>query len=282
MTLLFFYSILAAGQAAVDDTVKVANQLALAPELAQTWMSDSRVLIALLAAGIVAALLVKLKWSFSKVIGYVLYGALAVIWGWYVFSLGYWDGAMFLGKSASPSKTLIILKWVFAILFPIMTLICRPAPKKKGVKLRWGQFNMLVVVMCLAYAAALLMVNHWHLNLWADVVFFGLPLLYVLLLLAAAHVTAANLLMGVPAAVVASLVAVAAVRLSTAASIVFAIVIYAVLGIALIATIANLGGLLGLDKMPDAPSGWDHTATKLNYNALDDIRERNWKQQHGG
>ena len=270
------YSIFAAGQVAAGETAKAAVQSALAPELVQTWMSDYRVLIALLSAGIIAALLIKLKWSFSKVIGYIIYGALAVIWGWYVFSLGYWDGALFLEKS--------ILKWVLAILFPVVTLICRPEAGKKGVKLRWGQFNMLVTVICLAYLAAVLMINYWHLTLWAGVVFFGLPLLYVLLLLAAARVTLANLLMGVPAAVVASLVAVAAVRLSTAASAVLAIVIYAVLGIAFIATVANLGGLLGLDKnpAPQSGSGSSASATKLNYTPLEDIKERNWKEQHGG
>lgn len=234
-------------------------------------LASQELLLAMLAAGIVAALLMKLKWVFTRVIGLVLYGVIAVYWGWYVFSSGYWEGALCLDNP---------LKWALAILFPVVTLICRPAGK--GGKLRLTQFSVLVIVMGLAYLASVLMVNYWQLNLWAGVVFFGLPLLYVLLLLLVARVSVSNLLMGLPAAMVALLVCIGALRQSTAAGIVFTIIVYIVLGVVFIMTVANIGGLFGLDKSLIITTHSGPSATKLNYNPLDDIKERNWKNQHGG
>lgn len=240
---------------------------ALAPDLAPMWI-NGHVMIAILSAGILAALLMKLKWGFTRVIGLVLYGVQTFFWGWYSFSFGYWDGAMFMYKP---------VLWVLAILFPLATFICRPAPAGKGTKLGLRQFSLLVILIALAYLAAVLMVSYWELHLWADVVFFGLPLLYLLLLLLAGHVSVDNLLMGIPAAMVTLLIAISAVRQSTGASIVLSLAIYAVLGIVLIFTLAGLGSVIG-----DTPTvrGSSTTATNLHYDPLEDIRERNRRNQN--
>ena len=246
------------------------------PELAHAWMSNSTVMLCLLIIGIVAAPLMLLKSRVTNIIGCILYGLLAIAWGWYVLAMGYWDGTWFLNKATAPTTTLWAINIGLAVLFPILTMICRPKPLKKGEKIRVGQFNMLVIVMGMAYGIALLMIRFWQLDIWATVVFLGLPILYLLTIWLKAKVTPSTVLMSIPSAVVALLVLVFAVRQSMAVSMILALVIDIVLLVVIVYTFGKVGSFLGLDQLftkysTSSSSGGSSTS----FNVLDDIREKN-------
>ena len=245
------------------------------PGLAHAWMSNSTAMLCLLIAGIVAAPLMLLKSRVTNIIGCILYGLLAIAWGWYVLAMGYWDGTWFLNKATAPSTTLWAIFIGLAVLFPFLTMICRPKPLNKGNRLRVGQFNMLVIVMGMAYGIAFLMIRFWQLDIWATLVFLGLPILYLLTIWLKAKVTPSTLLMSIPSAVVALLVLVSAVRQSMAVSMVLAVVIDIVLLVVIVYTFGKVGSFLGLDQLFTKYSTTSSSGgSSLNYNALDDIREK--------
>lgn len=277
LTMIAMSILITALTAAAQEAAKVPFQLAMAPELTQAWMSNGMVLLCLLGAGIVAALLIKLKPRFFHIIGAVVFGILAVAWGWYVLACGYWDGGWFLNKSLEESAIPCWLFWVAAGLFPLAMLICRPSPEITAQKMRWGQFNMLVILIGLAYAVAILMIRFWQLNTWATVVFVGLPALYVLLLLFA-RVSALTLLMSIPSAIVATLVAASAIRQSMAVSMIFALILDVFLLIIAVITFANIGQVIPDMKTYKTNSTGGAVVTK--YDALQDIRDRNWNNEH--
>jgi hypothetical protein len=136
---------------------------------------------------------------------------------------------------------MLALNWGLAVLFPVLTMVCRPKPLKKGEKIRVGQFNMLVIVMGMAYGIAFLMIRFWQLNLWATMVFLGLPILYLLTIWLKAKVTPSTVLMSIPSAMVALLVLVSAVRQSMAVSMVLAVVIDIVLLVVIVYTFGKVG-----------------------------------------
>ena len=246
----------------------------MVPELDYPWMDNGTVILVLLVAGIIAAPLAKLKWTFPNIIGYVLYGGLAIAWGWYVLARGYWDGGWFLSREAAPSLTDFILRWVVTVLFPLLTLICRPR-LRRGNKIRLGQFNLLVILMGLAYAVALLMIRFWQLNTWATVVFAGLPALYVLLLLFSG-VSAPTLLMSIPSAIVATLVAVSAIRQSMAVSMVFALVLDAALLVLAVVAFAKIGEYIPLADLKTSNTSSGGGSSIGKYDARADIQWKNW------
>lgn len=247
------------------------------PGLAHAWMSNSTAILCLLITGVVAAPLMLLKSRVINIIGSVLYGLLTVAWGWYVLAMGYWEGTWFLNKASTPSITMLALNWGLAVLFPVLTMVCRPKPLKKGEKIRVGQFNMLVIVMGMAYGIAFLMIRFWQLNLWATMVFLGLPILYLLTIWLKAKVTPSTALMSIPSAMVALLVLVSAVRQSMAVSMILAVVIDIVLLVVIVYTFGKVGSFLGLDQLftKYSTSSSSGGSTIGSYNALDDIREKN-------
>ena len=247
------------------------------PGLAHAWMSNSTVVLSLLIIGIVAAPLMLLKSRVTNIIGCILYGLLTIAWGWYVLAMGYWDGTWFLNKATAPTTTLWAINIGLAVLFPILTMICRPKPLNKGNRLRVGQFNMLVIVMGIAYGIAFLMIRFWQLDIWATVVFLGLPICYLLMVWLKAKVTPSMVLMSIPSAMVALLVLVSAVRQSMAVSMILALVIDIVLLVVIVYTFGKVGSFLGLDQLftKYSTSSSSGGGTAGSYNVLDDIREKN-------
>ena len=255
--------------------------ISMMPSLSHPWMGNSTAMLCLLIIGILAALLMKLKYRIPNIIGSIIYGILALVWGWYVLALGYWDGTWFLNKASATSTTMWALNLGLAILFPVLTLVCRPNPLKKGQKIRIGQFSMLVIVISMAYGLAILLIRFWQLNVWASVLFLGLPTLYLLVIWLKAKVTPYTLLMSIPAAVVATLVLFSAVRQSMAVSMVLAVVIDIVLLVVIVYTFGKVGSFLGLDQLYDKNSTTSSSGgSSTSFNALNDIREKNTMEKN--
>ena len=168
------------------------NVPVLLPDYMQPWMTDPRSWMVLLIVGIVAAFLMWYRNYWVNAIGIVLNIALIAALGWYVCAMGYWEGSWFLARSPEQPLWNWILGIALMILYPAISLIFRPGPHGKNVhpdsaKMRWGQFNMLVIVICLSYLASVLMMHFWERNVWSVVAFAALPVLYMLVLLGKAH-----------------------------------------------------------------------------------------------
>lgn len=263
------------------------NVPVLLPDYMQPWMTDPRSWMVLLIVGIVAAILMWYRNYWVNAIGIVLNIALIAALGWYVCAMGYWEGSWFLARSPEQPLWNWILRIALIILYPAISLFFRPGPHGKNVhpdstKMRWGQFNMLVIVICLSYLASVLMMHFWERNVWSVVAFAALPVLYMLVLLGKAHVNFSSLFTCIPACIVASLTLVGVMRQSTAVSAIFAYIIYGIVLVAVIVAFAKIGSALGLDKetktIGTSSSGGTNTSFDVRAfgQALEYVRKHGW------
>ena len=257
------------------------------PDYAQAWMTDPRSWMVLLIVGIVAAVFMWYRNYWVNAIGIVLNIALIAAWGWLVCSIGYWEGSWFLARSPEQPLWNWILRIALLILYPAISLIFLPGPHGKNARsdrsrMRWGQFNMLVIVICLSYLASVLMMHFWERNAWSVVAFAALPVLYMIVLLGKARVNFSSLFTCIPASIVASLTLVGAMRQSIAVSAIFAYIVYGIVLVAVIVAFAKIGSALGLDQETKTigPSSSGGTNTSFDARAygkqLEFIRKHGW------
>jgi hypothetical protein len=259
----------------------------LFPDYAQAWMTDPRSWMVLLIVGIVAAIFMWYRNYWVNAIGIVLNIVLIAAWGWLVCSMGYWEGSWFLARSPEQPLWNWILRIALLILYPGISLIFLPGPHGKNAhsdrsRMRWGQFNMLVIVICLSYLASVLMMHFWERNVWSVVAFAALPVLYMLVLLGKARVNFSSLFTCIPASIVASLTLVGAMKQSIAVSAIFAYIVYGIILVAVIVAFAKIGSALGLDTETKTigPSSSGGTNTSFDARAygkqLEFIRKHGW------
>ena len=259
----------------------------LFPDYVQPWMTDPRSWMVLLVAGMVAAILMWYRNYWVNAIGIVLNVALITAWGWLVCAMGYWEGSWFLARSPEQSIWNWLLRIALLILYPALSLIFLPGPHGKKVhpdsaKMRWGQFNILVIVICLSYLVSVSMMHFWEHNVWSIIAFAALPVLYMLVLLGKAHVNFSSLFACIPASIVASLTLVGAMRQSIAVSAIFAYFIYGIVLIGVVVVFAKIGSALGLDKESKSGSSSYSGGVKTTFDAraygkeLDFIRKHGW------
>ena len=253
----------------------------------QPWMTDPRSWLILLVAGIVATILMWYRNYWVNSIGIVLNIALIAAWGWLVCAMGYWEGSWFIARSPEQPLWNWLLRIALLILYPAISLIFLPGPHGKNIhpyssRMRWGQFNVLVIVICLSYLASILMMHFWERNVWSIVAFAALPVLYMLVLLGNAHVNFASLFTCIPASIVASLTLVGAMRQSLAVSAIFAYIIYGIVLVAVIVVFAKIGSALGLDQETKTIGSSSSGGTNTSFNAreygqaLEFIRKHGW------
>ena len=258
----------------------------LFPDYALPWMTDPRSWIILLVAGIVAAILMWYHNYWVNAIGVVLNVALIAALGWLVCAMGYWEGSWFLARSPEQPVWNWILRIALMILYPAVSLIFLPGPHGKNVrpdssKMRWGQFNILVIIICLSYLASVLMMHFWERNVWSVVAFAALPVLYMLVLLGKARVNFASLFTCIPASIVASLTLVGVMKQSLAVSAVFAYIIYGIVLIAVIAVLTKIGSALGLDKVTETTGSSISGGVSSSFDARAYGRELEFIRKHG-
>lgn len=259
----------------------------LFPDYIQAWMTEPRAWMVLLVVGIVAAILMWYRNYWINAIGIVLNIALIAAWGWLVCAMGYWEGSWFLARSPELPLWHWILRIALLILYPAVSLIFSPGPHGKHVhpdssRMRWGQFNILVIIIGLSYLASIMMMYFWERNVWSIVAFAALPVLYMLALLGKAHVNFSSLFACIPASIVASLTLVGVLRQSMAVSAIFAYIIYGIVLIAVIVVFAKIGSALGLDQETKTIGSSSSGGTYGSFDAraygrsLDFIRKNGW------
>ena len=229
----------------------------LFPDYMQPWMTDPRSWVVLLVAGIVASIFMWYRKYWVNAIGIVLNIVLIVSWGWLVCAMGYWEGSWFLVRSPEQPLWNWILRIALLILYPAISLIFLPGPHGKNAhpdssRMRWGQFNILVIIICLSYLASVLMMNF------------------------------SSLFACIPASIVASLTLVGVMKQSIAVSAIFAYIIYGIILVAVVVAIAKIGSALGLDKETKTIGTSSSGGTNSSFDAraygksLEFIRKHGW------
>ena len=248
-------------------------------------MTDPKSWMALLVAGMVAALLMWYRNYWVNATGIVLNTVLIAAWGWLVCAMGYWEGSWFLARTPEQPLWNWILRIALLILYPAICLIFRPGPHGKFARhyssgMRWGQFNLLVIIICLSYLASVLMMHFWERNAWSVVAFAALPVLYMLVLWGKA-VNFSSLFACIPASIVASLTLVGVMRQSIAVSAIFAYIIYGIVLVAVIVAFAKIGSALGLDVETKTTGTSSSGGTNTSFDARAFGRELEFIRKYG-
>ena len=258
----------------------------LFPDYAQPWMTDPRFFLVLLVTGIVAAIFMWYRNYWINAIGIAMNVALIAVLGWYVCATGYWEGSLFLARTPEQPLWNWILRIALLILYPAISLVFLPGPHGKNAhpdssKMRWGQFNMLVILICLSYLVSVLMMHFWERNVWSIVAFAALPVLYMLVLWGKAKVNFYSIFTCIPASIVASLTLVGAMRQSIAVSAIFAYIFYGIVLIVVVVAFAKIGSALGLDKETKTIGTSSSGGTNTSFDARAYGQWLNWVRKHG-